>query len=235
MTSKESESAKFIDLHGHSGPNKTAPIEDFCIYSYSPQINDLPKEGQYFSAGVHPWRLTDALASFEEVKKLCKVNLCLMVGEAGLDRAIETNLKIQEKVFSWHIKLANELNKPLIIHNVRCLSEIFRLHKAYPGHTPWILHDFNGTMKDMTDCHERTIYTCLGPRFYESSNAKISSTILNNKVDLEYIFFETDDRRDLKVSDIYCEFAKRQELDLSDLKEQIWHNLRRLLGKDLTI
>ncbi|MGI4992618.1 TatD family hydrolase [Halobacteriovorax sp. GFR7] len=234
MTSKESESAKFIDLHGHSGPNKTAPIEDLRIYSYSPQINDLPKEGQYFSAGVHPWRLKEALNSFEEVKKLCRMESCLMVGEAGLDRAIDSDLATQEKVFRWHIELANELNKPLIIHNVRCLSEIFRLHKSYPGHTAWVLHDFNGTIKDMNDCHERRVYTGLGPRFYESSNAKISSTILNNKVDLEYIFFETDDRRDLEISDIYREFAKRQELDLADLKEQIWHNLRRLLGKNLT-
>ncbi|EPZ50654.1 hydrolase, TatD family [Bacteriovorax sp. BAL6_X] len=233
MTSKESESAKFIDLHGHSRPNKTAPIEDFCIYSYSPQINDLPQAGQFFSAGVHPWRLSGAKESFEQVKKLSHMELCLMIGEAGLDRAIDTDLKKQEKVFSWHIELANQLNKPLIIHNVRCLSEIFRLHKSYPGHTPWVLHDFNGTLSDMNNSHERRIYTSLGPRFFESSNAKISSTILNNKVDLEYIFFETDDRRDLKVSAIYREFAIRQELELTELKEQIWHNLVHLLGKSL--
>ncbi|WP_412471375.1 TatD family hydrolase [Halobacteriovorax sp. RT-1-4] len=234
MTSKESESAKFIDLHGHSGPNKTTSIEDFCIYSYSPQINDLPVDGQYYSAGVHPWKLSDAVTSFEEVKKMCRLDNCLMVGEAGLDRAIETDLREQEKIFSWHIELANELGKPLIIHNVRCLSDIFRLHKFYQGHTAWVLHDFNGTFKDLNDCHERQIYTSLGPRFYESSNAKIRSTILNNKVDLEYIFFETDDRSDVEISHIYEEFTTRQELELTDLKERIWHNLSRLLGRNLT-
>ncbi|POB14240.1 TatD family hydrolase [Halobacteriovorax sp. DA5] len=235
MTSKESESAKFIDLHGHSGSNKTTSIEDFRIYSYSPQINDLPRDGQFYSAGVHPWKLTDAVSSFEEVKKLCRLDDCLLVGEAGLDRAIETDLNEQEKIFTWHIELANELGKPLIIHNVRCLSDIFRLHKTHKDHTAWILHDFNGTIKDLKDCHERKIYTSLGPRFYESSNAKIQETILNNKVDLEYIFFETDDRSDLEISQLYKEFAVRQKLQLADLKEQIWCNLSRLLGKNLTI
>ena len=240
MTSKEYQSAKFIDLHGHNQDQKACSSEDFCIYSYSPKINDLPMEGRFYSAGVHPWQLTNAKESFEEISKLCKSNNCLLVGEAGLDRAIlkdteSLSLHDQEEVFIWHINLAMELNQPLIIHNVRCLSDIFRLHKSFPKHGPWILHDFNGSYEDTLECIKRGIFMSLGPRFYESSNAKIARAVAHNKLDLDYIFFETDERRDIKVQEIYQQFAKLQKIELSYLKERVWKNLEALLGSNLTI
>ncbi|AYF44770.1 hydrolase, TatD family [Halobacteriovorax sp. BALOs_7] len=236
MTSKESQSAKFIDLHGHQSSSKSEDRDFLYIYSYSPKINDLPKEGQFFSAGVHPWEIEDARTSFEEIKRLCGESNCLMVGEAGLDRSIvdDSDLGQQEEVFKWHIQLANELKKPLIIHNVKCLSEIFRLHKQYPNHSNWVLHDFNGSLSDIQECQRRGIAMSLGPRFYESQTARIAHTISDHKIDLNLIFFETDERGDINIQTIYEKFAQKQEIEIDDLKDRIWQNLKALLGTNLT-
>ncbi len=233
MTSKESQSAKFIDLHGHRASHGPTSESEIHIYSYSPKINELPYPKQYFSAGVHPWRLEDAENDFKQIKSLCLDENCLMVGEAGLDRAIETPIKDQRNIFEWHIKLSMELEKPLIIHNVRALDEILALHKLYRPKQAWVLHDFNGNEIQMNSCHEHGIYTSLGPRFYESKTAKIAKHLLKNKVKLEYIFFETDDRNELEIKRVYEEFARIQDVDLHDLRKKICHNLTRLLGKNL--
>lgn len=233
MTSKSSQSAKFIDLHGHHPLGQTQQNEVVAIYSFSPQINDLPSPGQWFCAGVHPWKLNHFNEDFELVKKLANQDNCLMIGEAGLDRSIDTELGKQEEIFCQHIELAIAMDKPLIIHNVRSLNDVLRLHKKYKKHTSWVLHDFNGSMQEMQSCHERKIYTSLGPRFFESSTAKIAQTILNNSIELEYIFFETDDRADICISAIYEKFAEIQKIDLNELKEQICNNFKALLGKNL--
>lgn len=76
-------------------------------------------EGMFAAVGLHPqdskkltgemWRTFENLAKHEKV---------VAIGETGLDYFKEYSPKdVQIRVFKQHIKLAKELNKPLIIHN----------------------------------------------------------------------------------------------------------------------
>lgn len=68
------------------------------------------------------------------------------IGETGLDFHYNFSApQIQEQVFSWHIDLACELQKPLVIHCREAKAEIFRLLnraalRAHPR--PGVLHCF---------------------------------------------------------------------------------------------
>ena len=69
------------------------------------------------SCGIHPLYVTKGHVDFAELKQICSRDDIVAVGETGLDYFYdkESHLKQQES-FAYHIELANELNKPLIIH-----------------------------------------------------------------------------------------------------------------------
>ncbi len=76
----------------------------------------------FFAIGVHPYHVEDF--DIEYLKSFATHPKCIAVGECGLDyyrlsdseEAKVEEKKIQKKVFIAQIKLAIELNKPLIIH-----------------------------------------------------------------------------------------------------------------------
>ena len=101
---------RHYNFHHHS-------CENFGIYNLD--FNEKIPES-IFSAGIHP---KDILEDFEFqlswLKKTAENKKCVAIGECGLDRLADKNLQIQKEVFTRQIYLANDLQKPLIIHCVR--------------------------------------------------------------------------------------------------------------------
>ena len=93
-------------------------------------IDDLPRAKEiaysypntYFAAGVHPYHIEQY--DEEILREYLSDERCIAVGECGLgyfrlpeneqDRA--DIKKRQQEIFAKHIKLAIEVNKPLIVH-----------------------------------------------------------------------------------------------------------------------
>lgn len=78
------------------------------------------KHDNIFAAiGLHPQdskKLTGQM--WEEFKKMAKHEKVVAIGETGLDYFKEYSPKdVQQRVYKQHIKLAMELDKPLIVHN----------------------------------------------------------------------------------------------------------------------
>ena len=85
----------------------------------------------WYSVGIHPWyiasfaaSLNDSKARFEELLDHPQV---LAVGEAGLDKLAEAPLTLQIEVFEYQARLAEEADKPLIIHLVKAVDELLKL------------------------------------------------------------------------------------------------------------
>ena len=68
----------------------------------------------------------------------------LAVGEAGLDKLAEAPLTLQIEVFEYQARLAEEANKPLIIHLVKAVDELLKLKQKIQPVKPWIIHGFRG-------------------------------------------------------------------------------------------
>ena len=101
-------------------------------------------DGIYYGVGIHP----SYASSYEDgyLDKHKNEGKFIAIGECGLDyfhTQDEKDIEIQKKVFIEHIKKANELNMPLIVH-VRDSSEdakdILMTHSTSGG----VLHCFNG-------------------------------------------------------------------------------------------
>jgi len=120
---------------------KEGGVEKFIIPGADPK--DLERahalscehEDIFFSVGMHPYDIQNF--SEDLIRQYASKTKCVAIGECGLDyfrlpedeKEKEEEVKLQKEVFRAHIRLANELNKPLIVHvrnashDARCILE----------------------------------------------------------------------------------------------------------------
>lgn len=129
-------------------------VEKFLIPGADPQ--DLPRakalahkhKNVYYAVGMHPYDIKNY--SEEIIREYVKDEKCIAIGECGLDYfrlpedEEEKALEIQEQqaVFRAHIRLANELQKPLIVH-IRDASHDARVILEEEKSQGGVLHCFN--------------------------------------------------------------------------------------------
>ena len=175
----------------------------------------------YFTYGIHPWRLQPKLSLLETLLKEDKI---VAIGETGLDRLHKDTYDLQIEYFEKHILLAEQYQKPLIIHNVKATADILRLHKKYQPKQVWIIHGFNGNVEEIRQLTERGIHLSVGESIFYP-NRKITQSILS--IPLEYLFLETD-TSEKTIQQIYEKAAELLNLPIDQLKEQIFTNFARL-------
>lgn len=93
-------------------------------------IAQIYAEGVYAAVGAHPTDAAKKDFDFDEYEKLALDKKVVAIGETGLDyfhiKDKEERVK-QEKLFSRHLDLARELNKPIILHCREAVPETSHL------------------------------------------------------------------------------------------------------------
>jgi TatD DNase family protein len=103
-----------------------------------------PQPGQWYSLGIHPWHIGTLTSVPDRVRRLLEHPQVLAVGEAGIDKLMQTPLSVQMELFEQQARLAEQLGKPLIIHAVRAADELLRLKRQLTPRVAWIVHGFRG-------------------------------------------------------------------------------------------
>jgi TatD DNase family protein len=112
------------------------------------------KKGVYASVGLHPLHIKDEVFSFERYKKMAEENKekVVAIGETGLDKHGE-NPEKQKEVFLEHIKLAEELQLPLIIHCRKEHNELINTLKFQIPNSPRHSERSEESLEQSQDCH----------------------------------------------------------------------------------
>jgi TatD DNase family protein len=190
---------------------------------YNLKLNeDIPDFG--FSVGLHPKDIWEDWAiELEKIKKITQHTKCMAVGECGLDKRIDVDFQLQQKVFLAQISWANEIQKPLIIHCVRAYSEIITLKKK--SKVAMVVHGFNKkkTVADMLLSHD--FYLSFGKAVLQN----VSLQGIVKTIPLEKIFLETDDE-DFNMDALYQKVASLKSISLETLQQQIHENLEKIVG-----
>ena len=108
----------------------------------------------YAAVGIHPcnaYELTDEVV--EEIREMAKNPKVKAIGEIGLDYYWEENppKEIQRKVFREQLRLADELNLPVVIHDRDAHGDTLEILKEFPG-VKGVVHCFSGSVEFAREC-----------------------------------------------------------------------------------
>jgi TatD DNase family protein len=179
-----------------------------------------------FSIGIHPWFFNpDSFRQqWKTLQELSRHPNCVAIGECGLDQLIDLDKKTQIKIFMQHAELAQEQNKPLIIHCVRAYHDLLQLKRHHGDSPAWIIHGFN-KYKFAEPLLNEGIYLSLGHNVLRP-NHPIARLLPD--LPLDHLFLETDDTDTPDIDTIYQTAATIAGLTLMALKQQLYNNFKRI-------
>ncbi len=215
----------FIDIHTHNPIDKSIlGIQNFCIDKVSIE-QQWPSS---FSAGLHPWFLhkIDINQSFKQLEYISENENFKAVGECGLDRAIARNFEVQVQAFIMQINLAVQINKPIIVHNVRAFADILGLLKSEKPSVPIILHAFNGNKDILHKLLRHNVYFSLGADILKN-NSKAQRIIKH--IPINRLFLETDEWKG-NIGDLYAAASKIIGVDVENLRDNLYYNYRTIFA-----
>lgn len=213
----------FINIHTHSQ-----------IYDAQLELVNLflekADQAKHYSYGLHPWYIKETYeADLEKLAIIGKEKNCLAIGECGLDKLSAVDFSLQEKVFVEQIKLANNLNKPLIIHCVKAFNELINCLNLNDNQVPVIIHGFNNNENIARVLTNEGFYFSFGKALlgYESPAAKALKAIGRKR-----FFLETDDA-DLSIKYVYLKAGELLGVDDEFVQLQIEENFKTVFKLDL--
>lgn len=175
----------YIDIHSHGENSNATSIVNCFPLDIETALNKAPQH--YFSVGLHPWYIkADYQKELDIVIAFGKNPQVLAIGETGLDKLCDNSFELQRELFILQAKVAENVQKPLIIHCVKAYSEIMQLKKELRPSVPWILHGYRGNKEITQQLLAHDFYFSLGkgiPLLQES--IKI--------IPLNRLFLETDE------------------------------------------
>jgi TatD DNase family protein len=192
------------------------------------QYQRVSTAGNY-SAGLHPWYI-NAQTAVNELPLLQQYGAfknVLAIGECGLDKVCTTDFTLQQQLFAAQIQLANQLQKPLIIHCVRAYEEVMQLLQQQRNAVPVIFHGFNKNAVLAKQLIGKGYYLSFGKAILQPAMQQVLQTLPADK-----IFFETDDA-DLSIATVYQTAASVLSIDINSLSLQIQKNAAAVFGSAL--
>ncbi|MFN3848158.1 MAG: TatD family hydrolase [Spirosomataceae bacterium] len=183
---------------------------------------ELESDGEPISLGIHPWFIDELnyKLQIDKLVELAKNQSVRLIGECGLDRLKGPNLQLQEEVFIKQIRIAEDLRKPVIIHCVRCFSELVSIKKIIRPKVPMIVHGFNQNEQIAKQLIEKGFYLSIGDAVLkdDSNAAKVVAEIPVNQ-----LFIETDDK-EVSIKSIYEKIAEIKQISIEELEQIVFEN-----------
>lgn len=152
----------------------------------------LKNENLYAMIGIFPTEAKTYTPEIEEkLRDMAKNFKIKAVGEIGLDYYWDKSfVELQKEVFVKQIKLANELNLPIVVHDREAHKDSFDLLKEYNKNSKVLFHCFSGSVEFMRECVKQGWYIAIGGVVTFKNAIKMKDVA--KTVPLEYLVLETD-------------------------------------------
>jgi TatD DNase family protein len=213
----------FLDIHSHKTAAQPGAISIQSLSLTSDIFLAMPKK-KPISVGLHPWYAQlDALEmQMRYLAVLARQSNVKLIGECGLDKLRGENVNNQLLILTEQIKLAEKLNKPLILHCVKCFSELITLKDKLQVKVSMIIHGFNKNEELGKQLLDKGFLLSFGTAILKAGTgpAKLITEIDN-------FFLETDDS-DIPIAEIYQAAANLKKCTVDELKARIFANWKNL-------
>lgn len=154
----------------------------------------------YAALGIHPESIIeedtstntrfggDRAAELAAIKPLFDHPKAVAVGECGLDYHWPIPKEAQLELFEAHLKLALELDKPIIVHDRKAHADVYALLKQYKP--KGVVHCFSGSAEDALMLAEQGMYIGFGGALtFKGAKRAVKAAAA---LPLERILLETD-------------------------------------------
>lgn len=209
---------QFFNLHTHQYTNNSTVLELVNQYPW-----EFDQSIPQYSIGIHPWyikeeRLENDLKIIEEKLQLPE---CLALGECGLDKRIAIPMHLQIPVFEQQITLAEQYQKPLVLHLVAAFDELIAIKKRMKVAVPMIIHGFSKNEQVARQLIDNGFYLSFGKYLLRNPELKtVFQSVPNNK-----FFLETDTVEET-IEEVYALAAKYKNIKTEDLVEMVNANFK---------
>lgn len=199
-------------------------------------------EQVYLAPGIHPQAAGNfQKAHFDKLRQLLTCERAVAIGEVGLDRQLDVPWQQQEELFIAMIRLAQEMEKPLLIHTRRSTERILELLQREGGdQVGGIFHAFSGSLETARRILEMGFLLGVGGVVTLQTARRLPEVI--RKVPAEALVLETDapylapeQHRGQPNRPAYLELIARQvaslrDWSLAETAQQTTQNACRVLG-----
>lgn len=201
-----------LDIHTHHA----APQPQGVVNLAAPSDARLP--GQLYSAGIHPWATGQELrpGELDALFAAARRPEVVAIGEAGIDTVKGGPIFRQINIFRRQAMLAEEVRKPLIVHNVKAHETVLGIFSELRPTVPWIIHGFRYKPSVARMFTDKGIYLSFGERFNTAALCAVPH---------ELLLAETDESP-LTISEIISGLSAAADAELTPL---IAENCRRVL------
>lgn len=146
----------------------------------------------YAAVGIHPEH-ADQLDkdNLEIIRNLAKESKVLAIGEIGLDYYWEENppREVQQKALRDQMKLAEELDLPVIIHDREAHEDTLKILKEFPR-VKGVVHAYSGSVEMARQCVKLGYYLGIGGVLTFKNARKLVEVV--EEIPLEHLVVETD-------------------------------------------
>ena len=214
----------FLNIHTHEARQQDGVIAIQSLSLTESTFLAMPKT-KPISVGIHPWYgyLEELPKNMKYLNVLAKQHNVKLIGECGLDKLKGEEITRQLQMLEAQMKLAEELNKPLILHCVKAFDELIALKKKLKPSVPMIIHGFNKKHEMAQQLMAQGFYLSFGAAVLTSD--EIASVL--KEIDQPF-FLETDDS-DIDIVTIYERVAEIKKISVDELKDVIFANWKKLV------
>ena len=169
------------------------------------------------AVGLHPWQAEDGALPSEE-----QIEAADAVGEIGLDKACGVDFEQQTAVFEAQLRLAEQHQKPVVLHCVRAFEEVMNALEKFALRTV-IFHGFIGSREQAERAVKKGYFLSFGART-ERSKKSIEALRITP---LDRLFVETDEA-ETPIEEIYALVARLRGVEVEALAAATRQNHARI-------
>lgn len=184
--------------------------------------------------GLHPWKVKDAPEDWQ-AQFLGLIELAGAVGEIGLDQWMDGHdIKQQEAIFCWQLKVAAERNLPVSIHSLKANEVLLTAlrQNALPRRGIH-LHAYSGSAQQVEQFAEMGAYFSFHAGQFKANAKKAPAAV--QAVPKDRLLIETDAPNTLDASSDASKFLNRgyeiiarlRDVEVEALAEQTAANFQR--------
>ena len=189
------------------------------IHTHHPTGQHIEPQG----VGIHPWDAEHYATCGLSLGD--KVTTAELIGEIGLDYACKVDRELQEQVFRQQLLLAEELQKPVVLHCVRAFEPMMNILSEHKLRAV-IFHGFIGSAEQARRALDRDYYLSFGVNVLRSPK----SIKAMNECPLKQMFVESDESL-VPIAEIYAEIARLRDIDVAILAEKTLENYKRIFDR----